>query len=199
MASTVKRMNLANIALASIVTEEQTPKSYYFATATSASVEPRLSEGAENILRVKNTILATNKTEDLVIGYTVTLSDNVLVPEILALVDGGSLVYDDVDQDKLIGYKAPAKGQVVSRTPFTLKLYAEDKGGDGETREVVEFVYKNCKGKPVNWSLTDGEFFVPEFVSDSTPNIGQGAVEINFLTNTEFATIKTAAGEAGNL
>ena len=117
---------LVNIVLAEVITEDTVPETWYFDTAQEANIDPNLSEGEENVLRIKNKILATNRTEDIVVGYDTTLSANTLLPELFAIVDGGKLVYDSVDTDKVVSYDAPLAGIPVKRKSFTLNLYTEE-------------------------------------------------------------------------
>lgn len=178
----VQEFALANIARVEIVTEETTPRTFALTdVANNATVTAYLSEGAENILRVKNTIKAQNKTEDIVLGYDINLTAATLVPEILAIVDGGTLIYDDVDTDKVVSYEAPVVGQVVAKIPFSTNIYTEEKDGDGSTVSYVKFGYKNCTGRAVNYTLQDGEFYVPEFPIKSRSKLGQSPVKIEFL------------------
>ncbi len=83
-------MLLANIARVEIVTEEDVPRTFVLTdVASDADVTAYLSEGEEKILRIKNTIKAQNKTEDIVLGYDIKLAAATFIPEILAIVDGG--------------------------------------------------------------------------------------------------------------
>lgn len=176
MAEVIKEYALANIARVDFVTEEDVPKTYTLTeVATEAEVLAYISEGIEEELRVKNTIKAQNKTADIVMGYDITLSQATMIPEILALVDGGE--YDDVEKK----YAAPAIGQAVERTKFTMNIYAEEKDGDGSNKGYVKFVYKNCEGKPLNYNLVEGEFFVPEMGAKSRPKLGESPVEFELL------------------
>lgn len=174
-------LSLVNIVLAEVITEDAVPQTWYFDTAQNANIDPNLSEGQENVLRVKNKILATNRTEDIVVGYDVTLSSNTLIPQLFAIVDGGELVFDDTDTTKVISYNAPVAGKPVARKKFTLNLYTEEKDIDGNTLQFVKFGFKNCAGKPVSFSLEDGEFFVPEMVIRSRPKACERPIYMDFL------------------
>lgn len=167
---------LANIARVEMETEETVPKQYRLTdVASEAEVVAYVSEGEEKPLRVKNTIKAQNNTEDIVMGYDVKLVAATMVPEILALVDGG--IWDETNKK----YSAPPIGSPVERTLFTLNIYTEEKDADGSTKSYVKFIYKHCKGKPVNYSLQDGEFFVPELTATSRPKMGESPVEFEIL------------------
>lgn len=177
MAEVIKEFALANIARVDITTEEDVPKTYTLTdVATEAEVIAYLSEGEEKELRVKNVIKAQNKTADIVMGYDINLIQATMIPEILALIDGGT--YDEATKK----YSAPPIGTAVERTRFKLSIYTEEKDGDGSTLNYVKFTYNNCEGSPVNYTLQDGEFFVPEMPAKSRPKMGQSPVEFEILT-----------------
>lgn len=168
---------LANIARVEIETEETTPKQYRLTdVASEAEIIAYVSEGEEKSIRVKNTIKAQNKTEDIVMGYDIKLISATMIPEILALIDGGT--WDGTTVKK---YTAPPIGSPVTRTPFTMHIYTEEKDGDGSTKSYVKFSYKHCTGKPVNYTLQDGEFFVPELTAKSRPKKGETPVEFTII------------------
>ena len=73
------------------MTEEKTPKTYTLTDqASQANIEAYVSEGQQQVLRVRNVIKAQNNTEDIVLGYDITLTAVVMLPEVLALIDGGT-------------------------------------------------------------------------------------------------------------
>lgn len=172
----VTEFALANIARVDIETEGDLSEAYTLIDmANEASIEAYINEGAENALRVKNTIKAMNKLEDIVMGYDITLSAVTMQPEVLALVDGG--VWDELTQK----YSAPPVGSPVSRTPFTLKIYTEDKDVNGDTKGYICFSFLHCKGQPVNYSVQDGEFFSEELRAKSRPAKGESPVSFEYM------------------
>jgi hypothetical protein len=176
MADTFNEYSLANIARVEIETEETSPKTYRLINvADEATIEAFVSEGEEKELRVKNVIKAQNKTEDIVKGYNIKLNSVTMQPEILALVDGGTW---DSETKK---YTAPVIGTPVTKTKFILKVYTEDKDTDGETNGYVVFSFAHCSGKPVNYSIKDGEFFVEELNAISRPKFGESPVEFEYI------------------
>lgn len=178
----VKEFPLANIVRVEIETEETTPKQYRLTdVASEAEVTAFVSEGQEQELRVKNVIKAQNNTEDIVKGYDIRLVSATMVPEILALIDGGTLRYDATESTKIVGYDAPVIGTPVERKPFTMNIYTEEKDGDGATKSYVKFIFLHCKGTPVSYALQDGQFFAPELTSKSRPKKGEKPVSIDFL------------------
>lgn len=165
-------MPIANIVMAE-VTNESTGETYYFDTADKADAKPDLSKGKEDILRVKNRIVAMNRTEDICIGYQVSLTDNTFPVEVMCLVDGGTMTAG--------GYEGPVVGNVVERTYYTLSLYCEQKDYDSSTTRYIKFTFKHNKGTPVEFKFEDGKFYVPDFNSVSRPKKGEKPVYITYV------------------
>lgn len=172
----VQEFALANIARVDITTEETTPKTYTLTDqASQANIEAYVSEGQQQVLRVRNVIKAQNNTEDIVLGYDITLTAVVMLPEVLALIDGGT--WDDTEKK----YTAPAVGSPVERTPFTLKVYTEEKDTNSDTESYACFSFLHCKGRPANFNLQDGQFFTEELRSRSRPKSGESPIEITYM------------------
>ena len=167
-------MPIANIVLAEII-NEATGAAYMFDTAETAECKPDLSQGKEDILRVKNRIIAMNRTEDICIGYDIKLKNNTFTPEVMCLVDGGTM--------SSTGYEGPEVGVVTERQPFTLNLYSEEKDYDSSTKSYVKFTFKHNKGKPVDFKFEDGKFYVPEFESHSRPKKHEKPIYISYVTS----------------
>ncbi|MFC0905900.1 hypothetical protein ACFHWD_14585 [Clostridium sp. MT-14] len=163
---------IANIALAEII-NETTGEAFIFDTAEKADAKPDLSKGKEDILRVKNRIIAMNRTDDICIGYNTKLTDNTFSPELMALIDGGVATEN--------GYEGPEVGKVVNKAPYTLNLYSEEKDYDSSTLRYAKFSFKHNKGTPVEFQFEDGKFYVPEFESTSRPKKGEKPVYITFV------------------
>ena len=88
----MQAMAIANIERVDIITEENPPRVMSFDTASEASAEAQISAGSEKELRIKNQILAQNLTEDIVKGFTLSLTDSTFSPDVFALIDGGQLL-----------------------------------------------------------------------------------------------------------
>lgn len=161
---------LVNVAKC-VVTNEKTSVSFDIGdTASSIEVEPILSAGKRDILRVKNKILGINETEDICIGYKLKLTDNTFNIDVMALVDGGTITGDSYDS-------IPA-GQVVEKDPFTLTVYTEEKDYS-RTTGYTKFEWKHCKGKVPKYKIKDGDFIVPEFEAEAIPFRGEMSVTIS--------------------
>ncbi|WP_207706202.1 hypothetical protein [Clostridium sp. HBUAS56017] len=187
----MKEKPLVNIARVEIITIETTSRTMYFDTADEGTYSATTSEGAETILRSKNRIVATNRTEDIQYGSDITLKDLIMLPDVLCVVDGGKLVYDTVDTTKITGYRPPVLGEVVKRTLFTTNIYCEEKGTDGEILGYSKFSFPVCKGKPVDFNFKDGEFMAPQYKIVSRPKKGEAPYALDFIEKLPTYTAST--------
>ena len=171
---------LANIVRAEII-DEESQTVYSFNTASEASIKPYVSEGEEKIHRVKNTILATLRYEDILLGYEIKLVNNTFCPELLSLIDGGTVTYDD--EEKFASYTSPVVEAKASTTRknLTVCLYTEELDCDGETMGYFKFTFRHAKGKPVEYTIKDGEFIVPELTLRSRAKTGESCVSVDSL------------------
>ncbi|MCD3279885.1 hypothetical protein, partial [Clostridium botulinum] len=155
-----------------VITNERTGKSFEFETASEVGVEPKVSEGKENILRIHNHINAIKITEDIVYGYKLKFKDNVFNFNIMQLVEGGKL-----ENGKYVGTKA---GEVVEKDQFTITVYSEYLNYT-ENEGYIKWIWKHAKGKAMKWTIKDDKFIVPEFEAVSIPAKGEQPVEVEFV------------------
>ena len=172
--------NIANCERAKVVTIETTPKTYVIEVATNATFAAAVSAGAEQELRVKNTIHGQLRTEDIVKGYDIQLDDPLYHQELMALIDGGTVSGSAGSEV----YTAPVVGSPVSRVPFDLYLYSSDRDTDGDAIAYHEWKFPNCKGKPVDGALKDGEFMTSSLKIQSRPAAG-----VSPMTMTRMAAL----------
>lgn len=159
--------NIANVERVKIVTKEEQPKTHIWQTMTSFDAEPYIEEGEEVVQRVKNTIMGRIKTDDLAGGTDLTCEDERLIPEILALVDGGTW---DAESKT---YTGPVVGKETTRTPFDIYFYTSDRNTDGSVNTYLEWLYPSCKGSPVKGLGKDNEFSKPSYTIQSRPATGE--------------------------
>lgn len=162
--------NIANVERVKVVTIEAVPKTYIFETATSAKFTGTVSAGAEQELRIKNTIHGMLRTEDLVKGYDIELADQKLLLVIYALIDGGT--YTPGDGTTGEKYEGPVAGAPVSRKALDLYLYTSDRDTDGDALAYHEWKFPSCKGKPIDGEFKDGEFATNNYKLASRPPKG---------------------------
>lgn len=186
MNTDIRSLALANIVRAEIITEEASPRVMTFMTGKKATATPKVSQGSENELRIKNTILANNDFEDIVTGYEIALEDSTFTPDVFALIDGGT----STENGDHVSYAAPVAGSVVERTKFTLALYAAEKDYDGSDVSYVRFMFPHCKGTPATITCEDGAYYAPSYTIKSRPSMGESpaSMEHGFKSMPQYAS-----------
>ena len=165
---------LANIALAEFVVDTTTYRTTRIDEIAYSAV---IDEGQETLLRVKNEFVATNRFEDLQYGSDLTLKQVTFTPEILELIDGGTMTKDS-DGTTIIGYAPPAAATIVNRKKFKVNIYVEVKNKEGK---YACFTFDKLKGKPASFSFKDGEFIAPEYNASSRLNAGEVPYKVTFV------------------
>ena len=128
-------------------------------TAQKAELEPVLSEGNEDVLRAPEKILAVVRTDDLIYGYDVKLTDNTFGPEVAGLVAGYKVTKGSNSQkDK---YATPMVNEGFTGKPFKLEIYVANYSGDSIV-DYAKVTLNKCIGKFPTMSIGDG-FYAPEF------------------------------------
>lgn len=160
-------------------------------TASKLGVNAQVETKDAVKLVVKGVLIAQKPSTVTVTGHTLVLTDNVFNPELVKMLQGGTIKYwqteaqtTEGDTDKGFGvarYIPPVVGTKVNLTPFTLKAYSAiyDEGGIIQGYECIS--YPNCKGQPVALNSEDDVFRVPEYTIDSAPSKGQSPYEITYM------------------
>ena len=97
MAGNVKKSK-AEIATidVSLVTIETTEREFGFDTSNKVAVEPQTEETDAVKLVIKGKLKAQKPKEVTVTGNKITLTDNVFNPELVLVLQGGRIVYDEL-------------------------------------------------------------------------------------------------------
>lgn len=157
-----------------VETIETTPKYYGWNTTTKVAVEADIDEQEAIKLTVKGILKAQKPGKKTLTGHTITLTDALLIMELLPLTNGGSLVYDQTDTDKIVGYTPPVVGTEITKTKFKLTTYSAIMEGSSIVGyEKVE--YPSCEGQPVSLNSEDDVFRVSEMEIISAPGSGESA------------------------
>lgn len=148
-------------------------------TAQKAELEPVLSEGEEDILRAPEKILAVVRTDDLIYGYDVKLTDNTFSADVAGLVAGYKVTKGSNSQkDK---YATPMVSEGFTGKPFKLEIYVANYSGDSIV-DYAKVTLNKCIGKFPTMSIGDG-FYAPEFEIKARENTKAGLPikEITFV------------------
>lgn len=170
-------------------------------TASKLAVNPQTETQDAVKLVVKGALLAQKPAETTITGNTLVLTDNVFIPELVKILQGGTIKYwtdegktTEGDSDKGFGvarYTPPVAGSREKGEIFTAKAYSAIYNAAGVVTGYECISYPNCQGIPVSFSSEDGVFRAPEYTINSAPDKGQAPYEITYLK--ELPTLEGGA------
>lgn len=182
MAGNVKKSK-AEIATidVSLVTIETTEREFGFDTSNKVAVEPQTEETDAVKLVIKGKLKAQKPKEVTVTGNKITLTDNVFNPELVLVLQGGRIVYDELETTKVIGYDAPTPGSGEKGETFKLNCYSAQYDASGAIVNYEKITYPNCTGQPVSMGSEDGAFRAPEYTINSAPKKDESPYTIRYV------------------
>lgn len=165
----------------SLVTIETAEGEFGFDTANQISVEPQTEEEDAVKLVVKGILRAQKPKVVTVTGNEITLTDNVFNPELVLVLQGGTIKYATDDPNKIIGYAPPVAGSPDKGEKFKLNAYTAQYDASGQIVQYEKITYPNCQGVPVAFGSEDGAFRAPEYTISSAPKQGEAPYEISYV------------------
>ena len=132
-------------------------------------------------LIVKGVLIAQKPQVTTVTGNTLVITDNVFNPELVKILQGGTIKYSDSEPTKVIGYTPPAVGSSDKGEVFDLMAYSAIYDAAGLIKGYERITYPNCQGVPVAFNSQDGAFRAPEYTINSAPNNGQAPYDIDIV------------------
>lgn len=163
-----------------LVTIETEDGEFGFDTANQVEVEPQIEEEDAVRLVVKGILRAQKPATRTITGNEITLHDNVFNPELVVVLQGGTVVYDD-DGVTPVSYTPPVAGSSDKGESFTLNCYTAQYNAAGQIVNYEKIAYPNCQGQPVAFGSEDGAFRAPEYVIDSAPDTGEAPYVITYV------------------
>lgn len=162
-----------------------------FDTANQIEVEPQTEEQDAIKLIIKGKLKAQKPQTVTITGHQITLHDNVFIPELVKILQGGTIKYwtdgthtssgtTETDYG-VAGYTPPVAGSDDEGEIFTLNAYSAIYNAAGIITGYEKTSYPNCKGTPVAFSTEDDTFRAPEYTINSAPNTGQAPYDISYV------------------
>lgn len=164
-----------------LVTIETNDGEFGFDTANKIEVEPQIEEQDAVKLVVKGILRAQKPKVSTITGNEITLTDNVFNPELVLVLQGGTIKYDSEDTTKIVGYTPPVAGSSDKGEVFKLNAYSAQYDASGQIVQYEKITYPNCQGVPVAFGSEDGVFRVPEYTINSAPKNGEAPYDINYV------------------
>lgn len=164
-----------------LITIEVDNTEFGFDTANQIQVEPQIEEEDAVKLVVKGILRAQKPKVSTITGNQITLTDNVFNPELVLVLQGGSIQYDEVETTKIIGYTPPVAGSSDKGKVFKLNAYSAQYDASGQIVKYEKITYPNCQGTPVAFGSEDGAFRAPEYTINSAPKTGEAPYVISYV------------------
>lgn len=173
-----------------LVTIRTDDAEFGFDTANQIQVEPQIEEEDAVKLVVKGILRAQKPKVSTITGNQITLTDNVFNPELVLVLQGGTIQYDSVETTKIVGYTPPVAGSSDKGKVFKLNAYSAQYDASGQIVQYEKITYPNCQGVPVAFGSEDGAFRVPEYTINSAPKTGEAPYVISYVS--ELPTLEAA-------
>lgn len=155
-------------------------REFGFTTANKLGVEPQVETTDGVKLIIKGKLKAQKKEQSTITGHQLTLTDNVFNPELVKILQGGTIAYDT--SGNLTGYTPPVIGSDDKGEVFKLNAYSAQYNAAGQIVNYEKITYPNCTGIPVAFSAEDGVFRAPEYTINSAPDTGEAPYVISYVT-----------------
>lgn len=181
MAVKKSKAEIATIDCCLVTIETEDGEEFGFDTANKIEVEPQIEEQDAVKLVVKGILRAQKPKVSTITGNEITLTDNVFNPELVLILQGGTIKYDLEDQTKIIGYTPPVAGSSDKGEVFKLNAYSAQYDASGQIVQYEKITYPNCQGVPVAFGSEDGVFRVPEYTINSAPKNNEAPYDINYV------------------
>jgi hypothetical protein len=154
---------------------------YALDTASEIETDTQIEETDAVKLVVKGVLKAQKPKTATLTGHKIKLKDNVFTPELVKILQGGTITMDTGNPKKVLKYEPPKVGEVVKLPPFTLCAYSAIYNAAGQVTGYEKISYPNCKGEPISFNSEDGKFRTPEYTIYSAPDTGQAPYTIEFV------------------
>lgn len=146
-------------------------------TANKVGVEPQI-ETTDAIKLVKlGRLIAQKPATTTITGHQITLTDNVFIPELVKILQGGTVK----GTDDTLTYTPPVAGSTDKGQVFELDCYSAQYDASGQIVRYEKITYPNCQGTPVAMSSEDDVFRVPEYTINSAPKEGEAPYKISYV------------------
>ena len=174
-----------------MVVVETASAAYALDTASQIGVEPQIEEEDAVKLVIKGKLKAQKPKVSTITGNQITLTDNVFAPELVKILQGGTIKYwssaektEEVAEVTAFGvssYMPPTVGSGEKGEVFKLHAFSAQYDASGQIVQYEKITYPNCQGVPVAFGSEDGAFRAPEYTINSAPKKDEAPYEIHYV------------------
>lgn len=176
-----------------MVVVETDTKSYALDTASQIQVEPQIEEEDAVKLVVKGKLKAQKPAVSTITGNKITITDNVFAPEVVKMLQGGTIKYwtsaekttegTEPTEFGISSYTPPTVGSGEKGEMFKLHAFSAQYDASGQIVQYEQITYPNCQGVPVAFGSEDGAFRAPEYTINSAPKKDEAPYSIHYVQN----------------
>ncbi|MCL2461428.1 MAG: hypothetical protein FWF44_02080 [Defluviitaleaceae bacterium] len=161
----------ALIGVAMVVLTAEDGTRYSFSTSTKANANIVIEAGKKIELVIKGVLKAQKKFDSAIKGVDVEFDDNMFLPEVVALLQGGEITRD-LDGN-FMAYTPPVAGSAPNLSKFDVEIYTEETDTSGDIVGYVKLSLPNGKGEPVELTFDDSKFYAAKYTISTAPAPGQ--------------------------
>ena len=148
-------------------------------TANKAGIEPQTeTEDAVKLTKLGR-LIAQKPATTTITGHQVTLTDNVFIPELVKIFQGGTIEGEGTS----LVYTPPVAGSDEKGEVFEMDFYSAEYDASGQIVKYEKITYPNCQGTPITINTEDGVFRLPEYTINSAPKTGQAPYTISYVAS----------------
>lgn len=191
MANPTKGHEIPTIDVSMVTLEVTGGKEIALQTASKIAVSVQTETEDSVKLVVKGKLIAQKPETTTITGNTVVLTDNVFNPELVKILQGGTIKYwtsaeqtTEGESDAGFGvssYTPPVAGSDDKGTPCILNAYSAIYDAAGLVTGYEKISYPNCQGTPVALNSEDNVFRAPEYTINSAPKTGEAPYKITYV------------------
>lgn len=146
--------------------------SYTWETGQKVSAKMKIEEIKGVKLIVHGKLKAQKRDKKVITGTEITFEDNAFLPEVVKVLQGGTIVMDTETPTKFKSYTPLAVGEEPNSTPFDLEVYIANYNESGDIVNYSKVSYPHCVGDPIDMDTENDKFFAPKYTIISTPAKG---------------------------
>lgn len=173
-------------------------KAFALDTASQIAVEPQIETEDAVKLIIKGVLKAQKAQVDTLTGNQITLTDNVFSPELVQMLQGGTIKYwsdaqkttesNEYTEFGISSYTPPVAGSKEKGEIFITDAYSAQYDTSGQIVQYEKISYPNCQGVPVAMGSEDGAFRAPEYTINSAPKMGEAPYKISYVSTLPSVT-----------
>ena len=189
--STTRMKEIATIDC-ELITVKPSGSTDEYALNTASKIQVDIQTETQDAIKliIKGVLKSQKRKKVTVTGNQITLTDNVFTPELVQLLQGGTITTDQTT-GAITSYTPPVVGSDTTLPVFEVNAYSARYDAAGLIIGYEKITYPNCQGNPISMTSEDNVFRVNEYVIDSAPAQGEAPYVISYIDSLPTITEPT--------